>query len=33
MPILTVHLDKITNIADKDIVGKSDPYVKVCVIF
>mmetsp|Transcript_3281 Transcript_3281/g.6037 ORF Transcript_3281/g.6037 Transcript_3281/m.6037 type:complete len:132 (+) Transcript_3281:320-715(+) len=28
MPILTVHLDKITNIADKDIVGKSDPYVK-----
>ena len=29
MPVLTVHLDKITNLADEDHIGKSDPYVKV----
>mmetsp|Transcript_17252 Transcript_17252/g.29731 ORF Transcript_17252/g.29731 Transcript_17252/m.29731 type:complete len:132 (+) Transcript_17252:92-487(+) len=28
MPILTVHLDRIENLADKDMIGKSDPYVK-----
>jgi len=28
MPILTVHLDKITNLADDDHIGNSDPYVK-----
>lgn len=28
MPILTIHLDKITNLADEDHIGKSDPYVK-----
>ena len=28
MGILTVFLDKIDNLADEDMVGKSDPYVK-----
>eukprot|EP00563_Minutocellus_polymorphus_P001577 CAMPEP_0181040626 /NCGR_PEP_ID=MMETSP1070-20121207/11148_1 /TAXON_ID=265543 /ORGANISM="Minutocellus polymorphus, Strain NH13" /LENGTH=131 /DNA_ID=CAMNT_0023118647 /DNA_START=68 /DNA_END=463 /DNA_ORIENTATION=+ len=28
MPILTVHLDRIENLADEDHIGKSDPYVK-----
>ena len=32
MPILTVHLEKITNLADGDHIGKSDPYVKVCIV-
>ena len=32
MPILTVHLEKITNLADEDHIGKSDPYVKVCLV-
>ena len=32
MPILTVHLEKITNLADEDHIGKSDPYVKVCIV-
>jgi len=32
MPILTVHLEKITNLADEDHIGKSDPYVKVRVV-
>ena len=30
MGILTVHLEKITNLADDDHIGNSDPYVKVC---
>jgi Ca2+-dependent lipid-binding protein len=25
---LTVHLEKVTNLADKDVVGKTDPYVR-----
>mmetsp|Transcript_10276 Transcript_10276/g.18539 ORF Transcript_10276/g.18539 Transcript_10276/m.18539 type:complete len:132 (-) Transcript_10276:146-541(-) len=28
MGILTVHLDRITNLADEDHIGQSDPYVK-----
>eukprot|EP01083_Nonionella_stella_P103185 294526_1 len=28
MGILTVHLDRITNLADEDHIGESDPYVK-----
>mmetsp|Transcript_39931 Transcript_39931/g.83514 ORF Transcript_39931/g.83514 Transcript_39931/m.83514 type:complete len:132 (+) Transcript_39931:262-657(+) len=28
MGILTVHLDRITNLADEDHIGNSDPYVK-----
>lgn len=28
MAILTVFLDKISNLADSDLAGKSDPYVK-----
>ena len=28
MGVLTVFLDKITNLADEDNIGKSDPYVK-----
>jgi len=31
MGILTVHLDRITNLADEDHIGNSDPYVKVRV--
>ena len=29
MGILTIHLDKVTNLKDEDTMGKSDPYVKV----
>jgi Ca2+-dependent lipid-binding protein len=29
MGVLTVLLEKVTNIADKDGIGKSDPYVKI----
>jgi hypothetical protein len=29
MGVLTVTLDKITNLKDKDGVGRSDPYVKL----
>ncbi|KAG7342855.1 C2 domain containing protein [Nitzschia inconspicua] len=25
---LTVHLDRVSNIADKDVLGKTDPYVR-----
>ena len=28
MGILTIYLDKATNLKDKDTIGKSDPYVK-----
>ena len=28
MGILTIHLDKATNLKDKDTIGKSDPYIK-----
>ena len=28
MGVLTVFLDKITNLADQDTIGKADPYVK-----
>jgi Ca2+-dependent lipid-binding protein len=28
MGVLTVYLDKITNLRDGDTIGKSDPYVK-----
>eukprot|EP01083_Nonionella_stella_P049153 131123_1 len=27
MGILTIYLDKVTNISDDDLIGKSDPYV------
>ena len=29
MPNLLVKLVKITNLADEDFIGKSDPYVKL----
>jgi hypothetical protein len=28
MAILTVTLNKVTNLADEDVIGKTDPYVK-----
>jgi hypothetical protein len=28
MAILTVVLNKVTNLADEDFIGKTDPYVK-----
>jgi Ca2+-dependent lipid-binding protein len=28
MGVLVVYLDKVTNLADEDHIGKSDPYVK-----
>eukprot|EP01083_Nonionella_stella_P061245 159628_1 len=28
MGVLTIYLDKATNLKDKDTIGKSDPYVK-----
>jgi hypothetical protein len=28
MAILTVTLNKVTNLADEDLLGKTDPYVK-----
>jgi Ca2+-dependent lipid-binding protein len=28
MPILTIYLDKATNLKDEDIIGQSDPYIK-----
>lgn len=30
MGILTIVLDKVTNLKDEDTLGKSDPYIKVC---
>ena len=31
MGVLTIFLDKITNLVDKDTIGKADPYVKIHV--
>ena len=28
MGVLTIYLDKATNLKDKDTIGKSDPYIK-----
>jgi Ca2+-dependent lipid-binding protein len=28
MAVLTVTLNKVTNLADEDVIGKTDPYVK-----
>jgi len=28
MGVLTIYLDKATNLKDKDAIGKSDPYIK-----
>lgn len=28
MGVLTIFLDKVTNLDDDDTIGKSDPYVK-----
>ena len=29
MAILSVFLDRVTHLTDKDLIGKSDPYVKL----
>ena len=28
MGVLTVHLDRVSNITNKDLIGKTDPYVR-----
>ena len=28
MGVLKIYLDKVDNLADEDMIGKSDPYVK-----
>ena len=28
MGVLTIYLDRVSNIADEDLLGKTDPYVK-----
>ncbi len=29
MAIISVYLDRVTNLADSDLIGKSDPYVRL----
>jgi Ca2+-dependent lipid-binding protein len=29
MAIITISVDRVSNLANSDIIGKSDPYVKI----
>jgi CRISPR/Cas system CMR-associated protein Cmr3 (group 5 of RAMP superfamily) len=29
MAVITVSVDRVTNLANSDVIGKSDPYVKL----
>ena len=33
MGVLTVTVVKATHLADEDLIGKTDPYVKLCKLF